>query len=623
MTFTTMTIGELCVSPFNVRQNQHDQGAIAGMAESLLSRGQLYPLVVHPMPIVGDGPQIWGALAGGRRYRAFRKLIDDGFLPSAHPIEVITRDITDEGELVDLSLAENLVRLELRPYEVFAAVARARDAGRTVSEIADTNGQAPDTVRRWERLGRLAPEIFAALEKEEITQAQASAFGATEDHELQLQTFREVMATAFASRRTPEAIRALLGVGDQEQRKLLTFVGEQEYRDAGGRYELDLFAEAAEERGRIADHELLLKMVEERLEERRTELRLLAGREIRFERDYPRNGSGSWAPVQRELEISTDDLPAIMQLPRSDIFATLVIEASGELETRWWWASRKAMRAGTKAGDTGAAAPAPVSTGPIGKPAPDGQALDCAYGYGARQTANAALREDQGLTAEAVDTLREIRREVLRVGLADEAKAGGDLASDFVIWTLARHELTGGRQHQYGTRHLANSHDSVINGVGDHLGRTEANRKWSALVEYVEAHPALQETDLVLGFRHFRAEKRAFRNTVAAIVAGLMLQRSANADGYRVPLHDLLGQACGLDDDQAVRALVEPTEEMVALLPKGQRIALATPYLDGATLKAMEAAKAKDTVGPIARALRSATAWIHPLLRFEGPADNG
>ena len=49
MSVTTMTIDALCVSPFNVRTNQADANAVDGLAQSLLKRGQLHPLTVHPM----------------------------------------------------------------------------------------------------------------------------------------------------------------------------------------------------------------------------------------------------------------------------------------------------------------------------------------------------------------------------------------------------------------------------------------------------------------------------------------------------------------------------------------------------------------------------------------------
>ena len=49
MSVTTMTIDALCVSPFNCRTNEVDANNVAGLAKSLLTRGQIHPLSVHPI----------------------------------------------------------------------------------------------------------------------------------------------------------------------------------------------------------------------------------------------------------------------------------------------------------------------------------------------------------------------------------------------------------------------------------------------------------------------------------------------------------------------------------------------------------------------------------------------
>jgi len=629
MTATRMTIAELCISPFNVRRRVHDEAAIAELARSLVSSGQLHALTAHPMPDgKGKAGALYGVVAGNGRRLAFLSLIENGELPRDHPIDVNVHEGLSEGELLELSMAEGIHR-ELRPYELYAGASRAYQSGRTYAQIAQANGQEIETVKQWCRLGALEPSIFAALEAGEISEGQARAFGSVEDHKLQLWAFEQVQASSMNSQRGADAIRRLLKVGDREQRKLLLFVGEEAYRNAGGRYDLDLFADTAEERGRVSDEGLLLELAEAMLEARRVELRERAGRDVRFERDYPKNGD--YGGVANDLEIADADIDEILHAPKADIFATVLVDHEGHLEERWWWASRKALRAYQKASDATSPTPTPVSAGPIGKgTAPvatekvlGGRALDGSYSYGDRTAANATIKLEQGLTTEGVDALREIRREVLRAGLVGEAQAGGDLGADFVIWCLARFELIGGYAHEFGARQLASSSDSILHGAGALAKRTEAHRKWDGIVAYVESHPSMVEKDLVLAFRHYRGDKKVFRNVVAALVAGMMLNRSANADGYRVPLHDLLGQSCGLAHDDVVRQLVEPTEEMVALMPNAHRLAQAQPHIDGATRRALQTAKAKDTIGPVTRALRGAKAWIHPMLKFTPPAPPG
>lgn len=691
MSVTTMTIGDLCVSPYNVRQNAADANAIEGMAESLLARGQLYPLVVHPMP-GRKGKRKWGALAGGRRFRAFSMLIDQGRLPAEHPIEVIVRDITDEAELVELSLAENLVRVELRPYEVYAAVARAHDRGRSLREIADTNGQTVETIRRWARVGNLHPNIFLALEQGHISQDQAKAFAATEDQALQLHVFRELDRSGMST--DARGIRRLLKVGDGEQRKLLLFIGEQVYADAGGRYELDLFADDAEQRGRVVDEGLLMQLVDAKLEEKREQLRRQAMRPLRFEREYPHDKE--YGGVARDLEIYADSQPrsdadrrrldylkeqmleveakaeqlldepdtveraaaiaaldahyvpmeeefarindrARLILPEGDVFGTLVIEPDGELEIRWWWGSRKAKRAADKT------PPAkPVSAGPIGQPTstPVSQpstaapitgsaAIDRDYGMGVRQKADAAIREREGLSAEGVQIFRSLRREMLRAALvvdAEDEDSGNNVASDYLLWSLLRDRLQeftsmqpGRYAHERGMAGLSIRQEVPGLAIPGHLRNALAHDIWKEALDRLKQHSCVTDPDLQAAFTAFRTEGRPWKQVAAAIVVGCALERSLNAGGYHVPLHDHLAHLAGYGTAELQRSLIEPTEEMVDLMPRSQRLALAEPHVSNAEFAGLQKLKAAELTAPVTRALRAAKDWVHPLLRFGKP----
>ncbi|EPR09907.1 hypothetical protein M527_07220 [Sphingobium indicum IP26] len=701
MSVTTMTIDALCVSPFNARRNQHDANAITGMAESLATRGQLYPLVVHPMPAKRGKKRSYGALAGGRRLRAFALLIEQGRLPSDHPIDVIVRDITDKGELHELSLFENLVRVDLRPYEVYAAVARAHENGRTLKEIADTNGQTIETVRRWARLGNLHPTIFAALEAGEIGQDQAKAFGATDDVALQLHVFEQIARYELGDwRRNAAEIRKLLKVGDSDLEKQLRFVGEQAYRDAGGRYELDLFADAADQRGRVMDEGLLLQLADEKLESIRKRVRRQTGKELRFEPAPPRLTLGnydqgidnsleitaepepanaadaaalasvvyemthleSWAAAALDDEELTDDLRAHciaaidehyepleamlaqlqdrmeIPLPGSQVYATLQVLQDGETELRFWWANRQAKQKAEAAARKDPEAPQPksVSAGPIGKPVPlpenrqslatSGAAISRDHGSSERMVADNIIRDEHGLTMEGIQVMRSIRREMLRAALIEDALTGASdtsVALDYLIWSLARDRLTeidldlpGRYSHERGIAGLSARSEPMLPSVGAHVKRTPAHATWSKAVAELKQHPCITAPDLAAAFDAFRAEGFGFREKVAAVVVGCALERSANAPGYQVPLHDRLAVLAGFGDAEDQRELVEPTEEMLDMLPRDKRLELVHPHVTNAEYRGLEKLKAAELSAPVVRALKKADAWVHPMLRF-------
>ncbi|MCW2412039.1 MULTISPECIES: ParB/RepB/Spo0J family partition protein [unclassified Sphingobium] len=692
MTISTMTIADLCLSPYNVRTNQADANAIDGMAESLLRVGQLYPLAVHKMPrATGKGGsrcrQLWGVLAGGRRFRAFERLIADGRLPASHPIDVIVRDIASEAELIELSLAENLVRFELRAYEVYAAVHRAHAGGRSFAEIAQTNGQTVETVRQWDRLGALEPEIFAALSRGEIGKEQAKAFAATNDHALQRWAFDQVMTLPESHPgRQPTGIRRIMKVGDNEQRKLLRFVDDYQYRKAGGRFELDLFADQPGERGRVTDEGLLMQMVEAKLSVMRDRLRGQANVPLRFEATYPRDSNYGGVAIDLEItpqwgELSAEQqdrldylanemaeieqraaiivepgadredaqLQAAMEpleeewaalreeqaqieatrsltLPAGDVFATLVIEQEGEVEMRFWWASRKAMAAAQKAGKVDKK---PVSAGPIRKADSHGPVARPVTGaaalirtdYTAQPRADAQIREEHGLTQDAIQSLRSMRRMALRAGLIAESwhQQSSGVALDYLLWSLARDKF-GNRSteaaHERGIAGLSTLHDPAPIGVEAMADATTAGAIWHEAVAALRDHPSMTDGDPVAAYHAFRAEDWRWKEWAASVVAGSVLARSADADGYRVPLHDELADLCGFADDEAVRGLIEPGEALVEMLPRSQRLALAEPHVDGATFRGWQKLKAAELVAPVTRALRHAKAFVHPMLRF-------
>lgn len=695
MSFTTKTIGELCLSPYNVRTNQRDANSIVGMAESLLKWGQLYPLVIHPMPTQKGRKKTFGAIAGGRRFRAFSLLVAEGRLPADHPIDCILRDISDEGELRNLSLAENENRVDLRDYEKYAAVAAAHRKGQTFQQIADLNGQTVEVIRQWNRLGTLEPSIFAALEAGEIGTRHAMAFGATDDHQMQLHAFGLFMQRGDREMpHAPNIIRKLLKVGDSEQTKLLHFVGEKAYTDAGGRYELDLFADQAEERGYVRDEALLLQLVDARLEKARALLRQQVqnhtpDRVLRFEANPPRDAN--FGGAARDLEISADpadvdpadaersafiqnemaelgkraehilvdpaldqdaravaiaaidvdyepleaelaaiDLRRSLALPDGDIFATLEIEQDGTLETRFWWASRKAKRDADKA----SVPHRPASAGPIPRaeaaaalrtmmprPAEGGRAIDQSYGFGERQKADAAIRDAHGLTVDAVHILRSLRREILRCVLLDDAEDSGITGRDYAIWCLLRFELCGGHGYEIGARRLSTGYEPSIEHAGaviPHVKRSIAGMRWRKELAALRKHASMGD-DLVTAFRAYSAEREDWKTKAAAFLAGLMLERSLNAPGYQIPVHDMLADAIGLRAEH-IRGYAEPTEEWVEMLPKAQRLALAQPHVDKAAFVAWGKLKAGDLTAPVTRALRNAKNWVHPLMQFARPA---
>lgn len=295
-----------------------------------------------------------------------------------------------------------------------------------------------------------------------------------------------------------------------------------------------------------------------------------------------------------------------------------MIDESGALETRWWWDSHRAKRAAEKPVDSRA-----VSAGQIAKPAKDlgGRAVGAGIGSADQRQADQEAKTEHGFTAEGVQIARALRREVLRAAMISDG--GTDIAHDFLIWQLLRHEIGNHHSGNLGARGLARAEDSppmaMLGAVRQVVESTPAHALWTAMLGALRGHPSIQERDAVAAFTAFLGETIEWKEQAAAVVAAIALTRTANLDGYRLPIHDMLADRIGLTDDEALRNLWEPTEAFVELLPRAKRVELASPLVDDATRRNLGATKAGDTIAPVTRALRRAC-WVHPALQFQSPA---
>lgn len=629
-----LTIDRLCISPFNVRKNAEDCDRTRPLEASIEAVGLIFPLIVHRLDpaLEAEHGAPWGVLAGGRRFRAITRLVEAGRLPADWPVRVDARDLSP-AELTELSLAENLPRLELRDYEVDAAVALAVDQGAVPDDIAENIGQRPEWVRRRIRLGKLAPQIFAAYAAGEISLDQAQAFGATADVELQAAAWAHFAPLAAYLRR-PEAIRAWLRFGDYEFDKLLRFVGEEIYRAAGGRFELDLFADEADQRGAVRDEGKLRELAENRLAHERQRLRLATGKlDLQFLAAPPEHAGRADHSLSIEPVCHTAGGEQRIDLPAGDVAALLRIADDGEVEVSWWWASRKAQAAATKtpaatktAGASKAAAPGDIA---------GGDAMDTVHHYGSAAQARAAVKEEHGLTADGLQVMRSLRRALLRAALIEDANARGTLGRDYLVWSQLRQELTADGTVQTGARGLSTGWNGSEDAeptqfVRPFLDDTAAEGVWLRSVVAMRAHPAFAAERPEQGLAAFLDAEEGFRNLAASVLAGFAVLRSANVPGWRVAAHDLLARRAGAAD-RTLRKWWVPTARFMGLFPKLKRLELAQPFVereafaswhrrDDRILAAACAAAASGEAQAPGDLRDRAAAWVHPLLSFEAEA---
>lgn len=607
---TTLLIDQLCLSPLNVRTYSPDAEDTAGLQASILADGLINPIAVHQMK---GGKTKWGAIAGGRRYRAIKALIGNGDLPADYAVRVNVLDGLSDAELIEHSITENLIRRDLREHELYAGVARAAARGHGVEQIAKGIGQ-PDvgTVSRWLRLGRLAPPIFEAFRAEKISLGQATAFAAVEDQELQRVTF-ERLTPINPTHPTPADIRKAMKVGDVRAQRELAFVGADAYRAAGGRFDQDLFADVAEERGRIVDEGKLQQLVDDKIAIVRTEIRATTARpDLRFVPDQPKD---QWDSVDHQLSVNAKPrAEGGLELPDGDIVAHIEIDATGAPIVSYWWASRKAKFGNEKPAAPIAAiprTPAPATESP----------------FDAHHRVE-ATREGDGLTIDGTFAMSAVRKVVLRAALIDDAKDFGTVGLDYLVWAQARALLTTGyRQQRLGIRIIAGdslvgvSHDALAL-AREHAAATEAAKIAAKAVLTISQQDFFTDDDLETAFMAYRAASPEIKSLTAATIAGFVLERSLATPELRCAVHDVVASEAGIGTDN-FRKYWMPTGDMLDMFPKAQRLAIAEPFVDVPTLAAWAKAKSADlTTGVLTLLTRAGSRglrWVHPLLRFSVP----
>lgn len=256
----------------NARQHYTDT-EIEELAVSLLPDhdGQLRPFLVATHPSTPGDYYVFG---GGRRRIAYTRLIERGDLPKSHPIEIKDFGHLSVAEALSKSWADNKA-VPMHPADLAATFATLA-ADRPVEEIAAEHGVTVRAAQQHIALGtRLSPEVIADWREGLLKREAIEVFAITDDHEAQnaaLLWAKTQWQWAHNSRHEinlKELRQRLTNKKEPEMKRLLGFVGADEYRAAGGLVTEDFFGQG----GVVKDMKLLRKLAKSKMDDLLAELK--------------------------------------------------------------------------------------------------------------------------------------------------------------------------------------------------------------------------------------------------------------------------------------------------------------------------------------------------------------
>ena len=184
------------VNPKQPRRD-FDENSLNELATSIKMHDIIQPLTVSRLP---NGN--FRIIAGERRFRAAK-------IACLKDLPVYVREAND-GQLLELSLLENLQRENLNAIEIALSYKRLMDElDYTQEQVAEHMGKERSTVANYIRLLKLPPDIQVAVRNGHISMGHARALINVDVVDKQLFIFNVIKNKGLSVRQTEELVRKL------------------------------------------------------------------------------------------------------------------------------------------------------------------------------------------------------------------------------------------------------------------------------------------------------------------------------------------------------------------------------------------------------------------------------
>jgi ParB family chromosome partitioning protein len=171
-------------------------GEMRDLADSIRSQGIIQPLLVSKSDV---GYEL---IAGERRLRAAR-------MAGLSSVPVVVKDVA-EGDLLEISLVENIQRDDLNPMEEAEAYHRlTTEFGLTQQQAAKQVGKSRSAVANFLRLRQLPAQIKASIADGALSMGHARALLGLESDARQTAAWRIVIAKQLSVRETERLVKRM------------------------------------------------------------------------------------------------------------------------------------------------------------------------------------------------------------------------------------------------------------------------------------------------------------------------------------------------------------------------------------------------------------------------------
>lgn len=310
----------------NVRKVPHSAASIEALAASIRVRGIMQNLVVEPEFDADNKPTGYYLVTAGegRRMAQMARLAAKE-IKKTEPLPCLIDTVNDARET---SLDENISREAMHPADQFEAFKTLADErGYSDEDIAARFGVTAQLVRKRLKLGSLSPRLMALYRADELKLEQMMAFTLTDDHARQEQVYDQLSpnnlyANSIRNCLTETQMRA--------SDRIAKYLGEEEFKAAGGVVTGDLFSEDVF----FADKGMVERLALEKLKQAATDLQNVEGWkwvEAAFsyahpegtERFYPQEmalddtDTAAWNAVMAEYDALTNEWEGADEMPQT------------------------------------------------------------------------------------------------------------------------------------------------------------------------------------------------------------------------------------------------------------------------------------------------------------------